>query len=214
MAATSDDARPALQIDLGRFRAALARFATGVTVVGYTGEDGAPRGVTVNAFSSVSLEPSLVLVAIARRARSHELLQGKPFSVNVLKVEQEPLARHFAGEDQDVEIRWVKGVVAPRLAEPLAWLECEPWAEYEGGDHTLFVGRVVDFLFGAADALGFYQSRFVPVARPVPSQPPVPYDPFELPYDAPWDGERTAARLDRPDDHAVHRGRRGRRRRP
>jgi flavin reductase (DIM6/NTAB) family NADH-FMN oxidoreductase RutF len=76
-------------------------------------------------------------------------------------------------------------VVAPRLAEPLAWLECEPWADYEGGDHTLFVGRVVDFLFGDADALGFYQSRFVPVARPVPSQPPVPYDPFELPYDAP-----------------------------
>jgi predicted dehydrogenase len=79
----------------------------------------------------------------------------------------------------------ILGVVAPRLAEPLAWLECEPWAEYEGGDHTLFVGRVVDFLFGDADALGFYQSRFVPVARPVPSQPPVPYDPFELPYDAP-----------------------------
>jgi flavin reductase (DIM6/NTAB) family NADH-FMN oxidoreductase RutF len=185
MAATSDEARPALQIDLGRFRAALARFATGVTVVGYTGEDGTPRGVTVNAFSSVSLEPSLVMVAIARRARSHEMLRSRPFSVNVLKVEQEPLARHFAGEDQDVEIRWVKGAVAPRLAEPLAWLECEPWAEYEGGDHTLFVGRVVDFLFGDADALGFYQSRFVPVARPVPSQPPVPYDPFELPYDAP-----------------------------
>ena len=185
MAATSDEARPALGIDLGRFRGALARFATGVTVVGYAGEDGSPRGVTVNAFSSVSLEPPLILVAIARRARSHELLQEKPFSVNVLKVEQEPLARHFAGEPQDVEIRWVKGVVAPRLAEPLAWLECEPWADHDGGDHTLFVGRVVDFLFGDADALGFYQSRFVPVARPVPSQPPVPYDPFELPYDAP-----------------------------
>lgn len=187
MAATSDEARPTFgtSLDLGRFRGALARFATGVTVVGHLADDDSPRGITVNAFSAVSLDPPLVLVAIARRARSHDLLRGKPFSVNVLKVEQEPLARHFAGEPQDVEIRWVKGVVAPRLAEPLAWLECEPWADHDGGDHTLFVGRVVDFLFGDADALGFYQSRFVPVARPVPSQPPVPYDPFELPYDAP-----------------------------
>jgi flavin reductase (DIM6/NTAB) family NADH-FMN oxidoreductase RutF len=188
MASSRDEAAaPAgiVPFDTARFRAALARFATGVTVVGYAGEDGAPRGITVNAFSSVSLDPPLVMVAIARRARSHELLRARPFSVNVLKVEQEPLARHFAGESQDVDIRWVKGVVAPRLPEPLAWLECEAWGEYDGGDHTLFVGRVVDFLFGDADALGFYQSRFVPVARPVPSQPPVPYDPFELPYDAP-----------------------------
>ncbi|MGH2654618.1 MAG: flavin reductase family protein [Actinomycetota bacterium] len=186
MAATSDEARPlGATLDLVRFRGALARFATGVTVVGHRADDGSPRGITVNAFSAVSLDPPLVLVAIARGARSHDLLRGKPFSVNVLKVEHEPLARHFAGESQDVEIRWVKGVVAPRLAEPLAWLECEPWADHDGGDHTLFVGRVVDFLFGDADALGFYQSRFVPVARPVPSQPPVPYDPFELPYDAP-----------------------------
>jgi flavin reductase (DIM6/NTAB) family NADH-FMN oxidoreductase RutF len=167
-----------------RFRNALARFATGVTVVGHRQADGSPRGVTVNAFASVSLDPPLVLVSIARAARSHDLLAGKPFSVNVLKVEQEPLARHFAGETQDLEIRWVSGVVAPRLAEPLAWLECEPWAAYDGGDHTLYVGRVVDFLFGDGDALGFYASRFVPVARPVPSQPPVPFDPFELPYDA------------------------------
>jgi len=168
-----------------RFRAALARFATGVTVVGHRFDDGSPRGITVNAFSSVSLDPPLVLVAIARGARSHDLLAETPFSINVLKVEQEPLARHFAGEAQAVEIRWVQGTVAPRLPEPLAWLECEPWATYEGGDHTLYVGRVVDFLFGDGDALGFYSSRFVPVARPVPSQPPVPYDPFELPYDAP-----------------------------
>lgn len=168
-----------------RFRSALSRFATGVIVVGHRAEDGTPRGITVNAFASVSLDPPLVLVSIARSARSHPFLDGKPFSINVLKVEQEPLARHFSGEAQDVDIRWVNGTVAPRLAEPLAWLECRPWATYDGGDHTLYVGRVVDFLFGDGDALGFYASRFVPVPRPVPSQPPVPFDPFELPYDAP-----------------------------
>jgi flavin reductase (DIM6/NTAB) family NADH-FMN oxidoreductase RutF len=171
--------------DTARFRAALATFATGITVVGHRAEDGSPRGITVNAFISLSLDPPLVVVAIARAARSHDLLADKPYSVNVLKVEQEPLARHFAGDPQDVEIRWVQGTVAPRLPEPLAWLECEPWAAHDGGDHTLYVGRVRDFLFGEGDALGFYASRFVPVARPVPSQPPVPFDPFELPYDAP-----------------------------
>ncbi|MGH2676052.1 MAG: flavin reductase family protein [Actinomycetota bacterium] len=184
----SDEPRPAAgaaAFDTVRFRAALGRFATGVTVVGHRADDGSSRGITVNAFSAVSLDPPLILVAIARGARSHDLLADKPFSVSVLKVEQEALARHFAGETQDVEIRWVQGTVAPRIAEPLAWIECQPWAEYDGGDHTLYVGRVVDFLFGDGDALGFYSSRFVPVARPVPSQPPVPYDPFELPYDAP-----------------------------
>lgn len=179
------DAGALAPAERSRFRAALGRFATGVTVVGHRAADGTARGITVNAFTSVSLDPPLVLVSIARRALSHGLLDGQPFSINVLKVEQEPLARHFSGETQDVEIRWVNGTVAPRLAEPLAWLECRPWATYDGGDHTLYVGRVVDFLFGDGDALGFYAGRFVPVARPVPSQPPVPYDPFELPYDAP-----------------------------
>lgn len=186
MRAAASDPGEVAPLDTARFRTCLGRFATGVTVVAFREQAGSPRGITVNAFTSVSLDPPLVLVAIARAARSHDLLGGHPFSVSVLKVEQEPLARHFAGPPQDRELQpqWVEGRVAPRLAGCLAWMECEPWASYEGGDHTLYVGRVVNFDAHDGDALGFYCSRFVSVPRPVPSQPPLPYDPFELPYDA------------------------------
>jgi flavin reductase len=174
-------------VDSARFRQCLGRFATGVTVVSYWTDDQAPehRGITVNAFSSVSLQPPLIVIAIARAARSHDLLAGRPFTVNVLTPEQEPIARHFAGDvNARPEVKWLSGHLAPRLIGVLAWMECKPWKAYEGGDHSLYVGEVVDFLFSDGEALGFFSSGFVPVARPIPSQPPLPYDPFELPYDA------------------------------
>jgi flavin reductase len=170
-------------MDEADFRACLGKFATGVTIVGYEG-NGATRGITVNAFNSVSLNPPLVLISIAKAARSHDLLKGSPFSVNVLTVEQEDLALHFAGDPRPVEVPWLQGKVAPRLDRVLAWMECEPHAAYDAGDHTLYLGRVVDGAMSEGDALGFFSSRFVNISRPLPSQPPLPYDPFELPYDA------------------------------
>jgi flavin reductase (DIM6/NTAB) family NADH-FMN oxidoreductase RutF len=170
-------------MDEADFRACLGKFATGVTIVGY-GADGGARGITVNAFNSVSLNPPLVLISIAKAARSHDLLEDSPFSVNVLTVDQEDLALHFAGDPREVEVPWVEGTVAPRLDGVLAWMECEPYAGYDAGDHTLYLGRVVDVGDSEGDALGFFSSRFVNISRPIPSQPPLPYDPFELPYDA------------------------------
>jgi len=170
-------------MDEADFRACLGRFATGVTIVGY-GADGDARGITVNAFNSVSLNPPLVLISIAKAARSHDLLKGSAFSVNVLTVEQEDLALHFAGDPREVDIPWLEGTVAPRLDGVLAWMECEPYAAYDAGDHTLYLGRAVDVGEREGDALGFFSSRFVNISRPIPSQPPLPYDPFELPYDA------------------------------
>jgi flavin reductase len=172
-----------LGVDPGAFRACLGRFASGVTVVTYRAGETA-RGLTVNAFSSVSLEPPLVLVSIARRTHSHDLLVGRPFVVNVLRPEQEMLARSFAGMEDETAVPWREGTVAPRLDGVLAFLECEPYRSHDGGDHTIYLGRVVDLGYGDGDALGFFCGRFVPIARPVPSQPQLPYDPFEMPYDA------------------------------
>jgi flavin reductase len=127
-------------MDEADFRACLGKFATGVTIVAYAG-DGDERGITVNAFNSVSLNPPLVLISIAKAARSHDLLKGSPFSVNVLTVDQEDLALHFAGDPGEVEVPWLRGVVAPRLDGVLAWMECEPYAAYDAGDHTVYLAR-------------------------------------------------------------------------
>ncbi|WP_413248007.1 flavin reductase family protein [Sinomonas flava] len=140
------------------FRGSLGRFATGVAIVTFDGPT-KRHGITVNSFTSVSLEPPLVLVSIARRAKAHDELAGRPFTVNILGAEQEALARHFAGRP-GVEPVWVEGPTAPRLSRPLAYFECTPWAAYDGGDHTLYVGEVVDFGYRSGDALAFQGGRF------------------------------------------------------
>jgi flavin reductase (DIM6/NTAB) family NADH-FMN oxidoreductase RutF len=144
-------------------RSCLGRFATGVAVVTFDGGDG-PRGITINSFTSVSMEPPLVLVSVARRARSHDALDGRPFCVNVLGAEQEGTALQFAGAGEG-EAMWVDDVSVPRLAGVLAHLECRPWQTYPGGDHTLFVGEVVDSSYRDGDALGFHRSGFTPIPQ-------------------------------------------------
>lgn len=139
-------------------RTCLGRFATGVVVVSFDGPQGR-HGLTVNSFTSVSLEPPLVLVSVAKKARSHELLCDRPFCVNVLGAEQEAIARGFAG-GPETQLTWVEGEHAPRIAGVLAHLECVPWRAYDGGDHTLFLGEVKDFDFRQGDALGYVTSRF------------------------------------------------------
>lgn len=144
-------------------RSCLGRFATGVAVVTFDAPDGR-HGITVSSFTSVSLVPPLVLVSVAKTARSHDLLRERPFTVNVLGAEQEALARRFAG-GAGFEPAWIEGGHAPRLAGVLAHLECTPWRAYDGGDHTLFLGQVVGFDFRDGDALAFLTSRFTILAE-------------------------------------------------
>jgi len=137
-----------------------------VVVVAFDCVDGqgAPmrQGITVNSFTSVSLDPPLVLVSLQRTARSHDLLSGRAFSINILGAEQEQLARHFAGRPA-IEPRWLEGSIAPCLADVVGTFQCLPWAEYDGGDHTLFLGEVVRFTYRTGDTLGFSNGRFVPI---------------------------------------------------
>lgn len=149
----------ATAIDPRELRAGLCRFGTGVCVVTVRG-DGDQHGLTVNAFTAVSLEPALVLVSIDKRARGHDLLVGSEFTVNVLGAEQEAVARHFAGDPHPGSVRWDQGRQPPRLEDALATFVCRPWRAYDGGDHTLFLGEVVELDYRDGDALGFVHSRF------------------------------------------------------
>jgi flavin reductase (DIM6/NTAB) family NADH-FMN oxidoreductase RutF len=142
-------------------RSCLGRFATGVVVVTFAGPDGR-RGITVNSFTSVSMDPPLIVVSVARRARSHDALKGRPFCVNVLGAEQEAVARQFGGSGRG-EAMWAEEASIPRLAGTLAHLECRPWRAYDGGDHTLFLGEVTDFDYRDGDALGFHSSSFTAI---------------------------------------------------
>jgi flavin reductase (DIM6/NTAB) family NADH-FMN oxidoreductase RutF len=138
--------RDASTVEPGHLRACLSRFVTGVVVVSYRAA-GENRGLTVSSFTSVSLEPPLVLVSVARSARAAGHLGRVPFSVNVLGASQLDLALHFAGLARYAgEVGWrsIGDDLAPTLAGALASFRCRPWQSYDGGDHRLHLGHVVD----------------------------------------------------------------------
>ncbi|ANP56621.1 flavin reductase [Streptomyces griseochromogenes] len=149
-------------------RRVLGRFTTGVTVVTTGGTT--PHGMTANSFTSVSLSPPLVLICVLRGAAMHEaVLDRKSFAVSVLSARQEDLARYFAdrrrprGIAQFAPIEWSPGrfTGSPVVADALAWLECSLTATHDGGDHSIFVGEVLDMGFREDhDALLFHDGGF------------------------------------------------------
>ncbi|WP_166875506.1 MULTISPECIES: flavin reductase family protein [unclassified Salinibacterium] len=151
-------------LDPTEYRSALGGFATGVTIV-TTKIDGVAYGATVNAFTSVSMNPPLVLVSLDRRSNLCTRLAGRPFVVNVLAHNQESLAWHFAGRSrfEPHEIPW-EAVDADSPFAPLkgtvASFRCSPWAEYDGGDHSLFIGEVRAFTRTYGDPLLFHSGMF------------------------------------------------------
>jgi flavin reductase len=158
-------------IDGRHLRRSVGQFVTGVTVVTYS-LGGTPRGVTVNSFTSVSVDPPLILVSIARTARAAAGLRGSPLVVNVLAADQLNLARHFAGHPQDgLEIPWSQHHRPPRLRGAVAWIECRPYAEVEAGDHILFVGRVTSHRTLRKEPLLFQTGRFRLVGDHVGTHP-------------------------------------------
>ena len=147
-------------LDTRALRGCLGQYATGVAVVTYDGEDG-PRGATINSFTSVSMEPPLVLVSFARATTTARLLAGRPFVVNVLASTQLDVALQFAGKPQaGLQVPWSPTAEVPRLRGTVAWLQCEPWATYDGGDHLLFVGEVVRHDSRRGDPLLFHRGQF------------------------------------------------------
>lgn len=128
----------------------MSHFATGVTVA-TTVVDGEPCGMTVSAFCSVSLDPLLVLICIDKSASLHEpLLQSRRYAVSVLGEDQEHLSRQFARSDRqrgDAGFQLAPyhtgETGCPILNDAIAHVECEVEAVYPGGDHSIFLGRVI-----------------------------------------------------------------------
>ena len=146
-------------------RDALGCFATGVTVVTCLNAAGEPAGLTVNSFTSVSLDPPLLLVCIAKAAASAgALTQASHVAVNVLQTGQQPASIRFSTRDQDRfgATPWACGEAgAPILKDSLGVFECERFALYDGGDHHILVGQVVKASFDAAlDPLLFFRGRY------------------------------------------------------
>jgi flavin reductase (DIM6/NTAB) family NADH-FMN oxidoreductase RutF len=135
-----------MPVDDASFRSALSQFATGVTVVLTRDAAGAPAGLTVSAFSSVSLDPPLVLVCIDVRCDAHDpLAQSGTFGVSVLRETQEDISRRFAcrGAEKFEGFVLEHGETGALLVPgALAHLECSVVAAHRAGDHTVFFGEV------------------------------------------------------------------------
>ena len=146
-------------------RDALGCFATGVTVVTCLNSDGEPAGLTVNSFTSVSLEPPLLLVCLHKQAASAPaLIAARHFAINVLQNEQQPASITFStrAHDRFGTTPWSRGEAgAPILEQSLGVFECEHYAVYEGGDHHILVGHVTKASFDVTlDPLLFFRGSY------------------------------------------------------
>ena len=143
------------------FKASLGRFASGVTVISVGGDE--DHGMTASAFCSLSLDPPLILVCVKNGNATHgKLLESTGFGVSLLGANQKELSNRFAGwgfpADQDkwADLDIVRGEVsdAPLLPNSLAHLDCSLYGTRDGGDHTIFIGKVENATaFGERDSL-------------------------------------------------------------
>lgn len=143
------------------FRNAMGRFATGVTVITTKTADEI-HGMTANAFMSVSLNPKLITVSVDNRAKMHhKIKESKRFAVNILSDRQQDISMHFAGqtnEDRAIDFGFMHEM--PVIKGSLASVVCDLESSYAAGDHTLFIGKVMDIEFAEGDPLLFYRGKY------------------------------------------------------
>jgi 3-hydroxy-9,10-secoandrosta-1,3,5(10)-triene-9,17-dione monooxygenase reductase component len=150
------------------FRAALSRFASGVTVVTTKDASGKTFGITVSAFCSVSLEPPLVLICIEKTAGSHHAYeQSGRFTVNILTENQADISEHFATLIED-KFSAVDHAVdehgIPLLQNSLATLQCKLFKALDGGDHSIFLGLVEHVIVRDAGPLVYFKGNYRTIA--------------------------------------------------
>lgn len=150
--------------DAGSYKKAMRHVPTGVTVVTST-KDGEPRGITLNAFASVSADPPTLLICVNRDARSYLYIStSRSFSVNVLAAAQRELAERFSGkrrERQFDDITYELGATgAPIFPESVAHFDCEVIEEHHAGSHSVFIGRVVACGGRPGIPLGYFNGDF------------------------------------------------------
>ena len=146
------------------FRAALGRFASGVTVVTTKDALGELHGITVSAFCSVSLQPPMVLICIEKTAGSHPAVEESAiFVVNVLREGEAEISELFASlrPEKFEMIKWTPGIEGvPVLDDALATLECRVKFSYHGGDHSIFVGEVENVSVDSGEPLLYFRGGY------------------------------------------------------
>jgi flavin reductase (DIM6/NTAB) family NADH-FMN oxidoreductase RutF len=154
-----------MPVDPQVFKQAMSQFASGVTVV-TTVHEGKRYGLTASSFSSLSLDPPLVLVCLARKTTAHGIIERSGvFAVNVLAAEQLEFGMRFAGllpglQDRFHGIETTSAATgSPLLPGVMSWVDCKLWSRYDGGDHSIFVGEVIDLAATAADTPLLYHNR-------------------------------------------------------
>jgi flavin reductase (DIM6/NTAB) family NADH-FMN oxidoreductase RutF len=163
-----------MSVTQAEFRQALGCFATGVTVI-TVDHEGEVHGMTANAFSSVSLDPLLVLVCVDQRARTHSHLHAKKrFGVNVLAGDQQVISEYYARSAQDHQHaereagarfdRTAHGT--PVLHGALAYMECRLHTAQDAGDHTIFIAEVEEVLVRDGDPLLYYRGAYRAIGGP------------------------------------------------
>ncbi|MGK2913964.1 MAG: flavin reductase family protein [Porticoccaceae bacterium] len=155
-------------IDPREFRNALGGFPTGVTVItAYDDKNHEPVGMTANSFSSVSLDPPLVLWSVARNANSFDTFhKAARFAIHVLHSGQRSLSTLFATKDIDkfTDLPHSVGTgKVPLLNDYMARFECKTEHRHDGGDHIILVGRVTAFDRKDVEPLGFFQGRYAKI---------------------------------------------------
>lgn len=153
------------QTNTRELRNALGAFATGVTVVTAAQADGTPRGFTANSFTSVSLDPPLVLVCVAKTASSCALMEASDhMAINILAEDQKHVSGSFASRtgSRFEGIDWWTGTSgAPILPGTAAMLDCTMERTIDAGDHVILMGRVVDFAHTSIAPLGYCRGAYV-----------------------------------------------------
>jgi flavin reductase (DIM6/NTAB) family NADH-FMN oxidoreductase RutF len=151
-----------------QFRRVVGHFATGITVITVEREPGQVHGMTANSFTSVSLDPLLILISVDHNARLLSFLEVQMrFGVNILKDTQQTFSEHFAKPLQDyaaneslgIRFRWTSTGI-PLLEDSLAYLACNVVAKHPAGDHTLFVAEVESMDEGEGQPLLYHLGKY------------------------------------------------------
>ena len=145
-------------------RDTLGRFATGIGILTARDRDGAPVGLTINSFNSVSLDPPLVVFSLGLGLRRLSVFQqAQWYGISLLRADQESVSTAFAtpGVDAFAATTWRDGAHGVPLIEPaLAHFELAPYAEHDGGDHRLFLARVVRHAWFVGEPLVYFAGRY------------------------------------------------------
>jgi flavin-dependent trigonelline monooxygenase, reductase component len=169
---------PQTPLDARSLRDAFGSFMTGVTVVTTRDCDGKPLGFTANSFSSVSMDPPLLLVSIANRSVNLGAFVGcKGFAVNILSEGQKDVSAIFArpSDDRFASVYWRNGPVgSPLIAGVSAWFDCTLEQAIPAGDHTILLGKIEAFEASAAPGLGYHRGAYITPAATAAQMPAGP----------------------------------------